>query len=218
MTKYPIRDQLANSDVKSESIFPESFQTKRLRFVGPISNYDFSEFLNFASGDSWSKMVKYNYLEDNTSAKYLKDQFWSYAIESWKNGEGAYYMIELRDEHPNDYNHPFIGWAAIEFDWDFNKAEIGISLHPEFWGNGYSSERAKALIDLGFWYDTINVVEACPAPENENSVHAVNKYMSKLGGEKIGTIKNYHKIDGFGLCDAVLFQVTESDFEESLDN
>lgn len=215
---YTVRKQFSLQDIENENPFPNSFETDRLKFTGPVSKYNLGQFNKFISkGDAAHKMAKYNYLESGKHLKHNIDEYWSYMNDKWVDGEAAYYMIELLDsEEMEKFDFPFIGWGGVEFEWELGKAEIGIALHPEFWGREISGERAEAFIDLAFWYDNIQVVEVSPSPKNEESVSAVSKYMNKLGGERVGTIKNHNFVDGEGIKDAVLFQITESSFEDNI--
>ena len=215
---YPIRNQLDKDDVEEGDYFPNEFTTERLRFVGPLRDYyQISEFHDFImNGKSAEKMAKYNYYQSNEGLDKTIEN-WDYINDKWSNCEAAYYGIELLDEETmDDFEYSFIGWGDLEFDWELGRAELGVSIHPEFWGRGFSGERAEALVDLAFWYDGINIVDVFPSPENKNSVSAVEKYVSKMGGERVGTVKNKYYIEGEGVKDAVVFQITEKQFEDNL--
>lgn len=97
------------------------------------------------------------------------------------------------------------------------KALLGIAIHPNFWGNGISSERAKILTKLSFQYDDIEIVEASVHNKNENSVKAVEKYISKLGGEYVGLLKNREYYEDLGVCDSHVYQITRENFKNRKD-
>ena len=63
-----------------------------------------------------------------------------------------------------------------------NKYEIGFHLRPQFWGKGYATEAAKAVIDYAF---SVLKAEALFAGHNPNNI-ASSKILVKLGFRYIG--------------------------------
>lgn len=61
--------------------------------------------------------------------------------------------------------------------WDREKGtcEVGYDLYPDFWGQGYMGEALRAI--LAFARDEMKVqrVNACVYPDNEKSVHTVER-------------------------------------------
>lgn len=62
------------------------------------------------------------------------------------------------------------------------KYEIGFHLRPQFWGKGYATEAATAVIDYAF---SVLKAEALFAGHNPNNV-ASSKVLLKLGFRYIG--------------------------------
>lgn len=61
--------------------------------------------------------------------------------------------------------------------------EIGWDLHPDYWGNGYAPEAAKALLKFAFNDLKVHRIQALCNEENINS----EKVMIKIGMKKEGT-------------------------------
>lgn len=57
----------------------------------------------------------------------------------------------------------------------FRLGEIYYKIHPDFWGNGYATEVAKALVRFGFDELKLHKVEAGVATENVRSVRILEK-------------------------------------------
>lgn len=80
---------------------------------------------------------------------------------------------------PNTSN--FIGWIGlwpISFDAHFTPAiEVGWRLLPEFWGQGYATEGARASIQYGFDTLKLDEIVSITVPANLRS----RRVMAKLG-------------------------------------
>jgi RimJ/RimL family protein N-acetyltransferase len=84
----------------------------------------------------------------------------------------------------------FIGQAGlfhIGFDDTNPEIEIAYRLHKKFWGKGYATELAKALIKWGFQHLSVNKLIAAADPENIAS----QKVLQKAGLTYIGK-KQWH--------------------------
>jgi [ribosomal protein S5]-alanine N-acetyltransferase len=65
---------------------------------------------------------------------------------------------------------------------DAGSAEIGYSLHPDYWGRGYATEAARALIEFGFREWRLHRVHARCDPENVGSARVMEKCGMRLEG------------------------------------
>jgi len=72
--------------------------------------------------------------------------------------------------------------------------EIAYRLHKKFWGKGYATELAKALIQWGFQNLSVNKLIAAAEPENIAS----QKVLKKAGLDYTGKIKWYDGRELFG--------------------
>lgn len=73
-----------------------------------------------------------------------------------------------------------------------NKAEIGLWLLPDFWGNGIMKEVLPLISDYGFRNLKLNRIEGFVETENLNCKNA----MSKLDFKNEGTIKDFEIKNG----------------------
>jgi RimJ/RimL family protein N-acetyltransferase len=84
-----------------------------------------------------------------------------------------------------------IGCCGIRpFNSEANSSEIGFHLRKKYWGMGYASEAAKAVIDYSFNSLKADKLYAGHHPQNEAS----KKLLTKLGFRYIG--KNYYRPTG----------------------
>lgn len=70
----------------------------------------------------------------------------------------------------------FIGLSPITFDVPFAPAvEIGWRLAQPYWGKGYATEGAKAVLEFGFHQLNLNEIVAFTVKENIRSRHVMEK-------------------------------------------
>jgi len=66
-----------------------------------------------------------------------------------ENGTGRLAVVEKEDDE-------FIGWAGIKIETEVNDHaqfyDLGYRFLPQYWGRGYATEAARALLDYGFTY------------------------------------------------------------------
>ena len=87
-------------------------------------------------------------------------------------------------------------------------AELGYSLNPDFWGNGYIVEAAQAVIDYGFNVLKVRRIEAGTFETNHQSI----RVCEKLGFVKEGVLRNsYLRYDGI-IFNKVMFSMTDVEF------
>lgn len=69
-----------------------------------------------------------------------------------------------------------IGSCAVwEASAQHGRGELGFVLHPETWGQGYASETARLLVQIGFGRLRLARLEATCRPENVGSRRALEK-------------------------------------------
>ena len=203
--------------VKGEYEIPKVFETERLIFKHPPRDYyESSEFYDFInSGEDAEKMIKLNDFRANAGQEYTRS-IWDLMNSRWHREDVEFlcWFIELRDKKEQErFEHPIIGLTNLRILRRLNKAQMGIILHPNFWGNEFSAERAKALVDICFNSEIeIDLVEVSPQVENSKSISSVEKYLDELNGHRVGTIENYQKIEEQGVVDSVLYQITKEEY------
>jgi RimJ/RimL family protein N-acetyltransferase len=87
-------------------------------------------------------------------------------------------------------------------------------LRERFWGRGYSGERAAALLALAFERLDLELVTVTHLVGNENSRRAIEKYVDRFDGRRVGCFRNQHVIDGEPK-DIVRYEVAREDYAES---
>lgn len=78
-----------------------------------------------------------------------------------------------------------VGCMSIDVITGHKKAELGYWIGEEFWGKGYGTEAAVAVVKFGFDVLKLNKIQARHSAENPGS----GKIMLKLGMEKEGYLK-----------------------------
>ena len=145
-------------------------------------------FQNWASDDECSRYMRWNTHKDVDETKNtIQDWFDGYKKEStyhWgiclKNGE-------------------IIGSVGVMIisEHDF-KGEIGYCIGRKYWGQGYTSEVVKAVLDYMFTNTDIERIEAYHSVENAAS----GKVMANAGMTLEGFAKHkYRNRDGFQDCE-----------------
>lgn len=94
------------------------------------------------------------------------------AFEEQKNAirKSYQWVIQLKAEKRT------VGMCGIFLSNDkFRLGEIYYKFDPAHWGNGYATETACKLIDVGFEFFNLHKVEAGVATENHRSIHVLEK-------------------------------------------
>lgn len=169
---------------KQEDIFPSQIVTDRLLFRKiEYGVLDTDEIYNKYSelSDEETQFVTFNPYENRKQVKDFIDD----SIKKFNEGESASYFLF------NTMNYDFIGTASFDPSWEKSIAESGVFLFKDYWGNGYSTERGKAMVEMAFEeYDFKHWISKCH-PENKGSIGAIQKYVVQQGGEKVGVLPNW---------------------------
>jgi ribosomal-protein-alanine N-acetyltransferase len=83
----------------------------------------------------------------------------------------------------------FVGFSG--FRCEGGVPELISIVHERFWGNGYASEAAKAVLDYGFAELGFHVVCSFTRPENERA----RALLEKVGAEFTGCV-DFHGVEG----------------------
>ncbi|MFC4212726.1 GNAT family N-acetyltransferase [Pedobacter lithocola] len=102
-----------------------------------------------------------------------------------QNGIGRWAIIEKESEK-------FIGWPGFKlitetYNNQSNYYDIGYRLIKRYWGKGYATEAAKAVIDYGFSKMELSLIIGIADIENTSSI----KVLEKIGLSRI-SIFNYN--------------------------
>lgn len=83
-----------------------------------------------------------------------------------------YYHLAITEKA----NNRAIGWCGVQFEKpDHHEAELGYALHRDYWGRGYMTEAAHAVMSFAFSeLDIYRIYGEC-RPENKGSVRILEK-------------------------------------------
>lgn len=157
-------------DLTSKRVFYRLFQRE-----------DFELFYSVFSN---REIMRYAWINEINSMEEMKpffEDFISVNDKPNKNNSYAFAAFEREDRS-------FIGFADIQLhslNDDGGCGEIGYFLMPEFWGRGYATELAGAMMDFGF--KNLNLHKVC-ARCNANNLKSEN-VMKKLGMTKEGELR-----------------------------
>ncbi len=129
------------------------------------------------------------------------------AIEDQKNKLRSIYGWTINLKKTGD----FVGETGISLSNDrFKRGEIHYHTTPKFWGNGYATEVAKRLIQLGFEELGLHRIEAGVATENIGSI----RVLEKAGMQREGTRRKILPIRG-QWYDNYMYAIVDSDLTDS---
>lgn len=95
---------------------------------------------------------------------------------------------ELSRRFTGDGRNRGVGWPHRRLGDTTGKPAIW--LRKQFWRNGFSSERADAMLELAFERLDLDLVTIPVQDSNDRSRKAVEKYISAHGGQYDGVIRN----------------------------
>ncbi len=163
------------------------FEIKRLK----IRYFTEQDFLLFYSIFSNEQVMRYAWIDKIDNKEDMLKLFNELLNHDGKlNNNSSYvFAVFLREDER------FIGFADMVIqsqNSDGGCGEIGYFLLPEYWGNGYATELASALINLGFTkYGLHKISATC----NSNNLKSEN-IMKKVGMTKEGELKRVRYKNG----------------------
>ncbi len=81
----------------------------------------------------------------------------------------------------------FVGGVGLRLEFDHHRAELGYWIGVPYWGNGYATEAAGALVRYAFDELKLNRVYASHVPDNPAS----GKILLKLGMKREGYMRGH---------------------------
>ncbi len=176
-------------------MLPDVIETERLR-LRPFRLQDVEDVLSYASDPEWGRFlpVPQPYTEEDTE-KFVAGQL----LLDGKHHRA--WAIEL--------NGTVIGDINISFDFPNRVAEIGYSISRTYWGRGYGTEAAGAVVDTAFSVHVeLNKVRALADPRNPGSL----RVMEKIGMVREGILRQNRVFRG-ELVDEVCCGILRSEWE-----
>lgn len=171
-------------------MFPDQIETDRLCLKrishSSIDVFDLYEF--YKSNDKNAEIFKY---WDSSPHQTLKEtyDYVDTAERLWNEAEGAKYIIQPKKGETG--TNSIAGTTGLYPDWEKRSADLGILLDKQYWGRGYSGERADALLSVAFDRLDLELVVASHIDGNEQSRRAINKYIERYGGQYDGLLRNW---------------------------
>lgn len=191
---------------KDKDIFPKSIETERIDFkkmrYGLIEIDEFyRKYSNVTENET-----QYVTFEPYNNRMEVKEYI-DYSIKSFEDGESAVYCMFKKN------SDNFIGTASFDPSWDKSIAESGVFIFEEYWGNEYSSERGEAMLELAFKeFDFDYWISKCH-PKNQGSIRAIEKYVVKNGGSKVGILPNWLEgMKPLDYDDILYFKLSKNDY------
>lgn len=87
------------------------------------------------------------------------------------------------------------------------RAELGYRLHPQYWGQGITTEAAVAVLNYGFSELSMNRVEALVDPRNAASL----RVLEKLRFQREGLLRDYEFENGI-FVDLLMFSLLKKEW------
>lgn len=98
------------------------------------------------------------------------------------------------------------------------KAELGYTINPSYWGNGYAFEAAKAIIRWGFLILKLKRIECSTFVFNHQSKRICEKLkMTYEGYHKKGYMLydgSIHDVHNYSMIDEEFIQIYQNDMDE----
>jgi len=152
-----------------------------------------------------------NFGKDEEVARYV-------SFDPWRTLAGTEEFIRLHlDQY--DTNPDYYGWAItldgkvignisiFDIDHDSESCELGYYLGRDWWGNGYATEAAKAVINYAFVRLFAHRVFASHHPENVRS----KRVLEKAGMKYEGTMRDAQRNRDGTFSDLLLYAVLSND-------
>ena len=123
--------------------------------------------------------------------------------DSFLERSGINWAIELLPKRK------LIGYVGLwRIIYENVRAELGYSLHPDFWGKGYMKEAINEVLRFGFEEMHVHSIEASVNPENRASIGL----LKKIGFTREAHFRENYYYNG-EFVDSLIFCMIESDFQ-----
>ena len=125
-----------------------------------------------------------------------------------KYGQPGVYAIILRE------SNKMIGTVELHSYTKDYKAELGYTINPKYWGNGYAAEASRAIISWGFEELGLKRIECTTFSTNHQSSRVCEKLDLTYEGKRK---KGYLLYDG-STHDLECFAITDDEYYDRLFN
>jgi RimJ/RimL family protein N-acetyltransferase len=122
-------------------------------------------------------------------------------LEAWVEGAGLSLAITRIDDET------LVGAISLMLDGNHRRAELGYWIGQPFWGRGYATEAARAMLDFGFGSMGLNRIFAHHMRDNPAS----GRVLGKIGMTREGVLSQ-HVLKWDQFRDVVLYGLTRERF------
>ena len=138
------------------------------------------------------KELIFNIMKDKEMFEYTPDEPW----QSIENAEGFINLVLwLYDSEHETFKHFFavtekesgklIGVCGVGgIDYDRSENEVFYHIRKDYWGKGYATEAAEAMLEYSFEQLGLSKIIGAVHPDN----NASNRVMDKIGLKRVGII------------------------------
>jgi len=127
---------------------------------------------SFFAMDSDPEVVKYVGIKPLTDINQSIEMIGSIRNQYKENGIGRWAVVRKEDGR-------MIGWSGLKLIKEINNHQnihdLGYRFTPEYWGKGYATETAIAVLNYGFNEMKLDKIFAYADVENEASNHVLRK-------------------------------------------
>ena len=152
-----------------------------------------SMYKNWANSATVTKFMTWLPHENESVTKTVINSW----IEQYANSNFYQWAIVLKD-----INEPIGSISVVRIDERVDECEIGYCIGEKWWGNGYTAEAFRKVIEFLFGEVKANRISAKHDINNPNS----GKVMVKCGLEKEGVLRRAFK-GNQGICDVALYSI-----------
>jgi len=129
-------------------------------------------------------------------------EFIQFSIEKKKYGQPGVFVVCLKDDET------VIGTIEVHSVKHEYKGEIGMVLHPDYWGQGIMEEASRAMIIFAFEDLRLKRLAYCHFIGN----HASKRLREKLNFTYEGITRNGFKMPDGTVIDEVVSSLTDTDY------
>ena len=97
------------------------------------------------------------------------DRYIQYQAAHWQKFKYGHWAVVLRE------TGQIIGWNGLEYLPETNETEVGYLFSRLFWGKGYASESASAIVQFGLKQAGLKEIIGLTDPENVASQRVLEK-------------------------------------------
>ncbi len=201
-------------------LFPESIETDRLHLQRLChGTVDVLEYYRCCSDHEQGieEVTRYLPWDPHESAKETNEYIDSLE-QQWEQGTRAEYVIRPKageDGASEDGTGPIAGAGGLIVEWETRTGYPAIWLRRQFWGRGYSGERAAAMVELAFERLDLDLVAVPVEDGNERSRRAVEKYVDAHGGQYDGLVRNSAVRPGGRVIDHHRYTITRTQYRQT---